>query len=73
MLFIDHWLWPYATMIGGGVFVDMGGREVANLRGLKGKGVRVGSRREFLTAAAAYVCLIATGLLSIGIGLSEAI
>lgn len=73
LLQIDHWSWPYAAMIGGGAFVDTGGREAAKVRGLKGKGVRVGSRREFLIAMAAYVFLIAAGLLSIGIGLSEAI
>jgi hypothetical protein len=73
LLLIDHWLWPYATMIGGGAFVDPGGREAAKVLGLKGKGVRVGSRREFLTAMAAYVFFIATGILAIGIGLFEAI
>lgn len=73
LMLIDHWLWPYAAMIGGGAFVDAGGREAAKVLGLKGKGVRVGSRREFLAGMAAYVYLIAAGILSIGIGLFEII
>ena len=73
LMLIDHWLWPYAAMIGGGAFVDAGGREAVKILGLKGKGVRVGSRREFVAAMAAYVYLIAAGVLSIGIVLFEVI
>ena len=73
LMLIDHWLWPYAAMIGGGAFVDAGGREAAKVLGLKEKSVRVGSQREFLAATAAYIYMIATGCLSIGIGLFEII
>lgn len=73
LMLIGHWLWPYAAMIGGGAFVDAGGREAAKIFGLKGQRVQVGSRREFLVAMAAYIYLIATGCLSIGVGLFEVI
>ncbi len=73
LMLIDHWLWPYAAMIGGGAFVDAGGREAAKIFGLKEQGVRVGSQREFLVAMAAYIYLIATGCLSIGFGLFEVV
>jgi len=73
LMLIDHWFWPYAAMIGGGAFVDAGGREAAKVLGLKEKGVEVGSRRDFLLAMAVFVFLVAAGCLSIGIGLFGAI
>jgi len=73
LMLINHWLWPYAAMIGGGAFVDAGGREAAKILGLKQEGVRIGSQQEFRLAMAVYVYLIAAGCLSIGIGLLEVI
>lgn len=73
LMIADHWLWPYAAMIGGGGFVDAGGREAAKVLGLRGQGVRTGSQREYRLAMGAYIYLIATGCLSIGIGLLEVI
>ena len=71
LMLIDHWLWPYAAVIGGGVFVDAGGREAVKMLGLKERGVQIGSRREFLIASVAYIYMITTGCLSIGTGLFE--
>jgi hypothetical protein len=71
LMLIEHWAWPYAAMIGGGAFVDAGGREAAKVLGLKDQDVRVGSQREFRIAMAVYVYLVAAGFLSIGIGLFE--
>ena len=73
LMLTNHWLWPYAALIGGGAFVDTGGREAAKILGLKQQGLRVGSRQEFLIAVAVYIYLVATGLLAIGIGLFEVI
>ena len=73
LMLFDHWLWPYAAIIGGGAFVDAGGHEAVKIFGLKEQGVQIGSQREFLIATAAYIYLIATGCLSIGIGLCEII
>lgn len=73
LMLVDHWLWPYAAMIGGGAFVDAGGREAAKILGLKQEGVRIGSQQEFRLAMAVYVYLIAAGCLSIGVGLLEVI
>ena len=73
LMLTDYWLWPYAAMIGGGVFVDAGGREAVKILALREQGVRTGSRREFFVAIAVYGYLIVTGCLSIGIGLFEVI
>lgn len=72
LMVIDYWFWPYAAMIGGGAFVDAGGREAAKVLGLREQGRQVGTRREFLLAMAVYVYLIVAGCVSIGIGLVEA-
>ncbi len=73
LMLVDHWMWPYAAMIGGGAFVDAGGREAAKVYGLRGKGVRTGSQREHHLAVGAYIYLVAIGCLSIGTGLLETI
>ena len=39
LMLIDHSWWPYAAMIGGGAFVDAGGREAAKIFGLREQGV----------------------------------
>jgi hypothetical protein len=51
----------------------LGGREAVKILGLKEQSVQIGSQREFLIAMAAYIYLVATGCLSIGIGLFEVI
>lgn len=73
LMLANHWLWPYAAMIGGGAAVDAGGREAAKIFGLKDKGVRIGSEREFRIAVAAYTYLIAAGCLSIALGLFDVV
>ena len=73
LMLTNHWSWPYAAMIGGGAFVDAGGREAAKVFGLKQGGVRIGSQQEFRVAIGAYIYLIAAGCLAIGAGLFEVI
>lgn len=73
LMLTNHWLWPYAAMIGGGAFIDAGGREAAKVLGLRGHGVRTGSHREHRLAMGVFVYLVAIGVLSIGIGLREVI
>ena len=73
LMLINHWMWPYAAMIGGGAFIDAGGREAAKVSGLRGHGVRTGSHRERRLAMAVFAYLVAIGVLSIGIGLREVI
>lgn len=73
LMLIDYWFWPYAAMIGGSAYLDAGGREAAKVFGLKEQGVQIGSKREFLIITAAYIYMIATGCLSIGIGLFKVI
>ena len=71
LMLANHWLWPYAALIGGGAFVDAGGREAAKILGLRERGVRTGSQSEHRLAMGAYVYLIAIGALSILIGVLE--
>ena len=71
LMLLDHWLWPYAAMVGGGAFVDTGGREAAKVRGLKEQGVRTGTQREYRVYMTTCMFLIASGCLSIGLGLLE--
>jgi len=73
LMLINHGLWPYAAMIGGGAFVDAGGREAVKLLGLRGQGVRTGSQSEHRLAMGVFVFLVAIGCLSIGVGLLEVI
>ena len=71
LMLMNHAFWPYAAMIGGGAYVDAGGREGAKILGLREHGVRTGSDGEHRLAMAVFAYLIAIGLLSIGIGLLE--
>ncbi len=73
LMLMNHWLWPYAALIGGAAFVDTGGREAAKILGLRGQGVRTGSRREHRLAIGVYAYLILIGALSIVVGLLEVI
>lgn len=69
LMLINHWLWPYAALIGGGAFVDAGGREAAKILGLRGHGVHTGSQSEHRLAMGVFAYLIAIGALSIVIGM----
>jgi hypothetical protein len=71
LMLIDHAWWPWAAMIGGGAFVDTGGREAAKVIGLRREGVRIGSPGQRRLATATYAYLISTGLMAIVIGLLE--
>lgn len=71
LMLANHWLWPYAAMIGGGAFVDAGGREAAKIFGLRQESVRIGSQQESRIAIAAYIYMIVAGSLAIGVGLFE--
>ena len=71
LMLIDHAWWPLAAMIGGGAFVDTGGREAAKNLGLRQHGVQTGSPGENRIVIAVYVYLIAVGMLAIVAGLFE--
>ena len=71
LMLAGHEWWPYAAMIGGGAWVDVGGREGAKILGLRKHGVRTGSQGEHNLAMGVYVYFIVVGLLGIGLGLAE--
>ncbi|MBT8079785.1 MAG: hypothetical protein KJO31_14500 [Gammaproteobacteria bacterium] len=71
LMLLNHSLWPYASLIGGGAFVDAGGREAAKILGLRGRGVHTGTQGEHRLAMGVYLYLIAIGAASIVIGLLE--
>ena len=71
LMLIDHAWWPYAAMIGGGAFVDTGGREAAKVFGLRQQGVRTGSPGQHRLAMGVFMYFIAIGGLAIVIGLLE--
>jgi hypothetical protein len=73
LMLIDHWLWPYAAMIGGGTFVDAGGREAVKVYGLREQGVRTGSQPEYRLVMGVFIYMIVIGCLAIGSGLLEVI
>ena len=72
LILADHSWWPFVAMIGGGVFVDTGGREWAKYLGLRQEGVRTGSPSEQRALVIAYVAMIVVGALAIVAGLVEA-
>ena len=72
LILLDHAWWPFVAMIGGGVFVDTGGREWAKYLGLRQEGVRTGSPSEQRALVIAYAGMILVGAIAIVAGLAEA-
>ncbi len=73
LMLMNHWFWPYMALIGGGAFVDAGGREAAKVLGLNQKGVSTGSRREQRIIAGAFVFITAVGCLAIAVSLAAVV
>ena len=73
LMLMDHAWWPYAAMIGGGAYVDTGGREAAKVLGLKQQGVRTGSPGENRLYMIVVTSLVVIGLLAIVTGFLEVI
>jgi len=71
LILISHPWWPFLALIGGGAYVDAGGREAAKLRGLAEQGIRTGTPGERRAQTIAYVTFIAVGCLAIALALSE--
>ena len=71
LILVDHSWWPYAAMIGGGAYVDAGGREAVKVIGLRQQGVRTGSTQEHRLMISTYAVFVAVGALAIVSGLVE--
>lgn len=73
LMVLDHAWWPYAAMIGGGAFVDTGGREAAKVLGVREQGIRTGSAAEHRLGMIVFVSLLVVGGIAAVTGLLEAI
>lgn len=62
--------WPYLGLLGGGAYIDAGGREAAKVLGLKAGKVRVGSPSALRLALAVFAFLIFAGLVMIAASLA---
>jgi len=71
LMLLDHSWWPYGGLIGGGVYVDAGGREAAKYLGLSAHGVGVGTPNELRLAIGVFASLIVIGVLMIAISLAK--
>ncbi|NNK38073.1 MAG: hypothetical protein HKP03_06300 [Xanthomonadales bacterium] len=68
LFLVDHAAWPVLALIGGGIYVDCGGRELSKFRGLAAQGVRIGSDSERRLFSATCVLIILVGLFLIWLG-----
>ncbi len=73
LLLLDHVWWPLACLIGGGVYMDAGGREWAKIHGLAAQGVPIGSARESFVMKVTYGFFIVTGLTGVVLALAASI
>ena len=71
LMLFDHPWWPYAALVGGGAFVDTGGREGVKVFALRQEGVRTGSPGGQRLYVSTLAYLIFAGLLAIAAGLAE--
>jgi hypothetical protein len=71
LMLIDHGWWPVFALVGGGIFVDAGGREAVKLSALRQHGVPIGTPKELRLAMVVYAVLVIVGGLGIGAGLVE--
>lgn len=72
LMLLDHSWWPYAAMVGGGAFVDAGGRELSKVAGLREHGVRTGTPAEQRNVTIALTIMIVLGGAGIVAGLMQA-
>lgn len=70
LMLMDHAWWPYAAMIGGGAYVDTGGREAAKVLGLRQQSVRTGTPAEQRTGMILFGSFLVIGGLAIVTGLA---
>jgi len=73
LMLLDHSWWPYVALIGGGVYLDTGGREAVKILALHRHGVRVGGPGQLRLFMGTFVFLAATGCLAVIVGLVELI
>ena len=50
LLIIDHQLWPYFGLIGGGIFLNFSGRGIITRIAFQSKGIVVGKKSNLVTA-----------------------
>ncbi len=62
LMLIEHRWWPYAALLGGGIYFDAGGREAAKILGLRAEGVRTGTARETRFGLSYFASMVIVGL-----------
>ena len=62
LMLINHYWWPYLSLIAGGIYLDGGGREAAKYLSLRKSGVRVGSSKELKMAATLFILMMVVAL-----------
>ncbi len=72
LMLLDHSWWPYAAMVGGGAFIDAGGRELSKITALREQGVRIGNPAEHRNMKILFTTMIVLGATAIVTGLAEA-
>jgi hypothetical protein len=71
LMLLDHNWWAAFALIGGGAYVDAGGREAVKVLGLRHHGVPVGTPKEYRAAMGVYALLVIVGGLGVAAGLIE--
>lgn len=62
LMLINHYWWPYLSLIAGGIYLDGGGREAAKYLSLRKSGVKVGTSKDTKLAAAFFTLMIVVAL-----------
>jgi hypothetical protein len=71
LMLINHSWWPYLALIGGGVYVDTGGRQAIKLLGYRSEGVRVGTQHNVRRALGVYALFVIVGGIAMALALVE--
>ena len=62
LMLMDHYWWPYLSLIAGGIYLDAGGRETAKCLSLRKNGIRMGTSKDIKILFSFFTLMIAVGL-----------
>ena len=72
-MLIDHSWWPYAAIIGGGVYIDGLGRYMFTVLGLREQGAWTGTPSDWCATKVILLPVIVLSGVAVAMGLSESI
>jgi len=58
LMLINNQLWPYLSLIAGGIYLDGAGREIAKHLSLSKGGIRIGTPKDVRVAAVAFSAML---------------